>query len=359
MSGIVRASTLDVTIDGTPVDCLAADWSLSYEQSVGEASITLIIPPAGVGEYYSDVTITANGHLRFTGFLMQYDRVLYPRQGTIPVMGRLWRAQQFLLLEEFSNEEKGLHLFDLAGGPATDQAIVQAVLDYIGLDTNGGVIGGTGRVMGATGPEEFVWKKDESALDYIQRIDKVSAGYRTFETAGGAIYRTQISSRPSGTPDFTLTEGVDIASGTSTRTVRDAYNAVRVAGYDVGDYADPRVFYIEESNPFQGGSNPTRVFDHTDKMIERRAESSPGSGMSCEAMCNFFLGEYNREVVKVSLTTPRADVFGPGQIHLVQGPGGAPDRLGTGELLWVQRVAGHYDQSGAFNQSLEYIGGGA
>jgi len=52
-------------------------------------------------------------------------------------------------------------------------------------------------------------------------------------------------------------------------------------------------------------------------------------------------------------------LFGPGQIHLVQGPGGTAARLGTGEKLWVQRAAGNYDQMGKFSQTLNYIAPGA
>ncbi len=81
--------------------------------------------------------------------------------------------------------------------------------------------------------------------------------------------------------------------------------------------------------------------------------------MSCERMAEYWLGELNREVVKVTMTTPRSDVIGPGQIHLVQGPGGSADRLGVGERLWVQTCTGEMTNSGQFSQTVSYIGGGA
>jgi hypothetical protein len=240
-----------------------------------------------------------------------------------------------------------LLLDDLAGGPATDEDIVDAVLTLVGVDLLGGTIGGTGTLMGTVAPGEFTWNENETALEYIQRIDSISLGYRTFESAAGQIYRTQISSRPSGSPDFTFTEGVDIREGHSGRTVQEAYNAARVGGYAVGDF------------PFQGGANPDRVFSFTSSMIERRAEISGGDGISCEAVALYWLGELNREVVRLTMVTPRADLIGPGQVHLVQAAGGAAGRLGIGEKLWVQRVDVELAASGQFSQSITYIGGGA
>lgn len=364
MPGTVRALSQTVDFNGTTLtQVLGWRWSLGYDLAVGEASITLPVV-SGAGTYYDDVTITVDGHDRWSGMLVQWDYSLYPRSVTMICKGRLDRARQYRLPNSIP-KDKGLALADLIGttAGATDQAIVQAVLDYIGLSTNGGSIGGTGTVMGTIAKEEFTWQTSESALDYIQKIDSISLGYRTFETAGGAIFRSQISSRPSGSfplgdHEFEFTEGVDIREGSTNRTVQEAYNAVRVSGYAVGDYADPRVFYIAETNPFQGGSNPNRVFEFTNSMIERRANVSPGLGMSCESMCNYWLGELNREIVKVSMTTPRMDVYGPGQIHLVQGPGGAPDRLGVGENFWTQRVDGTYDTNGALSHTFAYIGGG-
>jgi hypothetical protein len=280
---------------------------------------------------------------------------LYPRGAAIVAAEPLYLAQQYSLPDELVD---GLTLDDLTGGPATDEDIVSAALTYGGLGAYMGSIGGTGTVMGSVAREEYVWKQSETLLTYIGRIDAISLGYKTFWN-GSDIVRQQISSRPSGSPDYTFTEGVDISDGNTTRTIREAYNAVRVSGYAVGDYADPRVFYIAESNDFQGGGNPDRVFPYSNPMIERRADSSPGLGMSCESMCNYFLGELNREVVKVSMRTPRDEQFLPAQVHLVQAAGGLADRLNVAEKLWVLRVDGSYAESGAVSQLVSYVGGGA
>lgn len=357
MPGTVRDLNPQVVFNGTTLSqVLSFRWSLGYDMGAGEATITLPVV-SGAGTYYDDVSIVVDGTERWSGQFYQWDYSFYPRSVTMQCKGRLYRASQFKLpLEIALSIDKGLLLEDLIGASGgTDQIIVQAVLDYIGLTLNGGSIGGTSKVMGIIAPEEFAWSVSDTALSYIQKIDAVSQGYRTFESAGGSIFRSQISSRPAGSPDFSFTQGVDIVEASSSRTVQDAYNAVRIGGYAVGDYLDPRVVYAEESNPFQGGSNPTRVFSWDNSMIERRAEASPGTGQSCEAMADFWLGELNREIVKVTMRTPRSDVIGPGQIHLVD----AVNRIGVGEHLWVQRVDGELSQGGAFSQSMTYIGGGA
>jgi hypothetical protein len=311
-----------------------------------------------LGTYFDDVSISVDGQTRWSGIFLQWDFALFPRQVTMQCKGRLEYASRFKLdIEAVREEDKGLLLDDFVFSTPTDENIVTSVLDYIGLDANGGSIDGTGRTYGTIANQEFVWAVNDSALSYIQKIDGVSAGYRTFESVDGQIFRTEISSRPSGSPDLTFTEGIDIKEASSSRTVQNAYNGVRIGGYSVGDYADPRVWLEIEGNPFMSASNP-RIYSYDNSMIERRAEDSPGDGMSCERMAEFWLGELNREIVTVQMTTPRSDLIGPAQIHLVQGPGGQAYRLGVGEPLWVQRVEGTLDQSGAFSQTMTYVGGG-
>ena len=149
--------------------------------------------------------------------------------------------------------------------------------------------------------------------------------------------------------DFTV--GLDIVEGKNTRSVTEAFNAVRVSGYAVGDYLDPRVWYEEGSTGVVEG---VQVYEFNSPMIERRANSSAGQGISCEAMAGFWLGELNREIIKLSMTTPRNDDIGPGQIHEIHNG----SRLGIAERLWVQRVDKNYAANGQVSQTITYIGGG-
>jgi hypothetical protein len=354
MTGTVRTTTLGVTLNGNTVtQPLSARVSIGYDLSYAEATVVCASIPSG--SYYDPLVINMNGSTRFSGVLAQKDFSLYPRAITLVGRGNLWKAAKYRLDDETVNPETGLSLLELLGASSgTDEEIVTAVLNRVGLS---GSISGTGRTLGTIAPEEYAWRINETALDYIQRLDRICLGYRTFETLAGSIFRSQITSRPSAASSMTFEEGVDISDGGASRSVQEAFNAVRVGGYAVGDYLDPRVYYVESSNDFQGGGNPNAVFTLESPMIERKDEASAGEGISCEVVADYWLHELNREIVKVTLTTPRDDDVGPGQLHTVQGPAGAADRLGTGEKMWVQRVDVSIDQSGAFSQQITYIGG--
>lgn len=352
MPGFMRQSDLTVTIGGQNVaNAAAAQVTLGYDMAFATASVTCAGTNPG-GTYYDDVNIMVNGEHWFSGLLLQVDYNLYPRQVTLQCKGRLWLANQYKLAGSDIDHNEGLPLLDLLGSETgSDEQIVQAVLDRAGVSLNGGSIGGTGEQLGSVAPDQFSWRDGESALDYINRIDGISAGYRTFESTGGSIFRSNVSTVPDGGTDMTFTEGFDIAQGQGQRSVQEAFNAVRVSGYDVGDFLDPRVFYVEEGSSVLNG---TRVFTFNSPMIERRADSSPGFGISCERVANYWLHELNREIIRLTMTTPRNDNIGPGQIHRINGA----ERLGISNDLWVQRIDKTYAASGQISQSITYIGGG-
>jgi hypothetical protein len=351
----VRTTSINVVVGGSSIDnVISATSSLGYDMNYGSAQIEVAGPPAPATYYDTvDIYVTVDGNTQhwFSGLLVQVEFNLFPRKTTMQCRGRMFMLEQFKMQGEINPADGAVFLDDITGGPASDQTIVSQVIDTVGLSLNGGTIGGTGTIMGTVAPEEFGWKSGESALSYIQRIDSISLGYRTFESTGGSIFRSQISSVPSGGTDYDFTEGLDIVEGKNTRSVTEAFNAVRVGGYAVGDYADPRVWYAEGSEAVVTG---TQVYSFNSPMIERRAESSPGQGISTEAVANYWLGEVNREIIKLSMTTPRNDDIGPGQIHQINNG----TRLGISERLWVQRVDKTYAQSGAVSQSITYIGGG-
>ncbi|HEY1292931.1 MAG TPA: hypothetical protein VGJ60_07630 [Chloroflexota bacterium] len=84
-------------------------------------------------------------------------------------------------------------------------------------------------------------------------------------------------------------------------------------------------------------------------------------GMDCETVAKARLLEIARETVTGSLTTAQDTLIAPGQIHLVQGPAGLPDRLGTGEPLWCQGNDFELEvRAGApvLTQTPTYLGGG-
>src|SRR4029453_5320446 len=148
---------------------------------------------------------------------------------------------------------------DLAGGTGTpDETQVLTVLTTCGV-TNGqdggavttATVGGTGKALGSIyngdpddvfTPGPYWWAEGEPGLSVIERLDEVSVPddasgrYRTFESLGGTIYRTKLSTTPAGTADCRDGEGGDVREARITRDPAGAANKVTVNGapLDVG-----------------------------------------------------------------------------------------------------------------------------
>ena len=376
MTLIVRQPYAAATLAGASVgSILSARCSFGFDQRVSEAYITVpTVPPSG--KQWDPVVLTlgatqASAQVRFTGVLLEYDYTLWPRAVTLVCRGNLYRAAVFE-----NTTTIGTDLTN-AGAGQTDVAMVKQVLNAVpGLLYNAVNIGGTGKLLGTanvqvsssgfgniyTGP--FTWggpgllnqSVGEKALDCIQRIDEISEGYRLFETLGGTIYRFQISGRPRNASDFTFTEGQDIFQGSSQRTLIPARNRFVVNGWDYGTGA-PATLFALASAPFTPGLDQTMAF--SSPMIEKAhiadtLSNGTSNGQSCEAIANYLNGEYNREIVKLRMTTPRDDLIGPGQTHSILSQG----RLGISEPLWVQHVDVELSANGEFSQTMTYIGGG-
>lgn len=361
-----RVGYLSVTLNGTVLtNVRSARVSLGFDQAISEASVVLAAEPAGSGTYDDDVSISMgagpNNVLRFSGLFKQYDRTLWPRSVTLIARGRLSKAAEFkntyTIAEAAALQSSGIPgvtASELLGvATATDQTLVFAALQRVdGLDVDPANIGGTGTDLGGLPPDALAWGYDETALSFIQKIDSSSQGFRTFESIGGTIYRAQIAGWPgaSGTEDFTFTEGLDISDGRSTRTILEQRDTARVDGYDYGIGAGTITF---SSTPT---SNPKVIQFSTS--LAGHINSGAGIGFACEDIANYLLSEWDRELVRITLTTPRDDVIGPGQTHLVTTASGIPDRFGTAEPMWVQHVEISVDEKGRFRQTITYLGGG-
>lgn len=371
-------------------------WPTTNATTVTDGGVTW--QESGADVVYNDaVTLTmgaGNNVLRFKGLVRKLEYSLFPRGVAIQCVGYL------TLVHEYQNTEGttdvgGLSLEVLTGSATpTDQQVVTAVLARTGIDTAlyTGHIGGTGVTWGSRSTlqnYQYVWRAammpganvvvsgyggvGQSALDYIQAWDKVSAVYtnatspagfyRTYETVNG-IFRSLIGGRPRSTVDLTFTEGVDIeASGIGTREFPVA-NAAYVTGADFGiaganpvRNVDGSTFVGQSSNPFQPSTRPV-TYEFSSPFIEWALEADGGIGMNCERVGNALLQDLNRETVTVRFRTPRDVLVLPGYTILVQGPGGQPDRLGMGEPLWVDEVTSGVDENAAFYQDITGTGGG-
>lgn len=376
MPTVVRNPYVSATLAGVSVgQILSARCSFGFDLRVSEAYITVPVPPT-TGYYWDPVVLTmgatpGTARTRFTGVLLEKDYSLWPRAVTLVCKGNLYRAAIF--------ENTNVLGTDLTNNSAgqTDQAMVNQVLGAVtGLSYNTANIGGTGKTFGKvavqvassgwgniyTGP--FTWggpgllnqSVGETALSFIERLDSVCEGYRLFETSGGTLYRFQISGRPRNAWDLTFTEGVDIFSGQSQRTLIQARNRILVNGYDRGIDTPNNFFILTYATLATSGLDQTYAFQSP--MIEQ-TKIADGTAQSCEAVATYLINEFDREIVKLQMVTPRDDMIGPGQTHLIQGgPGGTVGRLGIGEPLWVNRVDVEVSEQGAFSQTVTYIGGG-
>lgn len=368
-TAIVRTPVCTVTYAGNVLTQITGvSVTAGLDQRVMECRVTMPVKP-GSGGHLDTLVISAgasSGTARtiFSGVTVQGEYQLWPRQFVLIGRGSLYSALTYVNWEGATQDggPGGLLLDDLTGGPATDQDIVKAVLDKVGVSYTAGNIGGTGTLLGTQADEAFMWRVGQSALDYIDSIDRISAVadpgafYRTYETVGGVIHRSLVGGRPRSTADATYTEGTNISSGSSTRSVLDLYNYVAVSGYDYGDGTGPVQFVLAGSNDFQDINHP-HTYSFASQMIERELAAEPGDGISCEDVATALAADVNREVVRLQgLETPLDDAVGPGATLLVQGPGGAPVRLGIGEKMWLQSIT--ITPMPAYKQSYTCLGGG-
>lgn len=358
-------------------------------------------------------TIPGNGlALRFAGYRRNPRYDMYPRGVSHDCIGVLGRAAETYLQHDLVDVYGGLLPQNLvtAGDPGMDSrglctadAIIAATLNYCLVPFDRANIGSTGRYYGNLGHwKSFVWKSGgpdaetliqnpfsfsragESGLDYIHRYNQIEAEmssdglsggfYRTIESLGGSVFTVRIGGRPRADVDvdpafgeqMIFEEGKNIL--TDSASFERQYpigNRTLVVGMDTG-LGYPHHFEVAGSNPFMDSGE--RHYDPnppSGDMIEWSTKAQAdafGFGMDAETVANARQLEVNRETPTGSLRTAEDWLIGPVQTHLVQGPAGLADRLGTGEKLWVQANEQQFeltsDGAPVYTQTPSYIGGG-
>lgn len=349
MANSVWTPTVSVLLNGSPLSGVTkARASASFTDQVSKAYVQVHPAPTWIEGDTLVVTMGGgnNDVTRFTGVVYEGDYLNDDPTFELVARGPLEKARRYR-----NNVPNGLTLDDLTGGPATDQVIARAVLTTAGVSFVSGNIDGTGITRGSLAPSAYTWRNGETALDYLARLSQASVGYRMVETIGGAVLRVQVYGRPDGTSVFTLTEGVDIFGGGHTqRETFSKYTAVTITGFDYGD-GNGRVTF-SDPDPTPGGVDP---FVFSSDMIERALDADAGQGISAEAVGAWARAEVNRETIRTSsVSTPRDDLFGPGQTHTIDSP-----RLGlTSEKMWLFAVTCEVNDQW-FTQTMDYIGGGS
>ena len=364
----IRKPSIVVKLNGstTLTDVLSVRTQHGFNLRVAEAQVTLRALPAGIQpwdeiEIRMDANTTPATTVRFVGYFVSADNQLYPKETILHCRGRLALAE---VLEAEVNVDMSSYAYWLIYGGSyghTDEVMVTTILyicrSALVPDPAPAAIGGTGKTLGTVSwGRGFGWDAGETGLSFIDRLDAVCLGYRTYDTFDGTITRKQISSIPASVPDFTFAEGVDIYRATETKSILEARNRIVVKGFPGWDSKTPITYTAEGGNPFLlevGGSQWYMTQNIDSPMIEKELEADAGDGLSCEEVANWQLDELNCYAEKVVLTTPRADVIAPGDTIAVS----APIRLGVGNNFWVQEVDCEINRQNAFSQVLTCIRG--
>lgn len=400
-----RTTTLEVYLhDGVEWQydrtAYAVSCSFGFDQRYAEATIRRTGGGEIAVQYWSEVEIrlaatpgTLDGEgrppVRFKGHVVPVENALYPIDNVLTCRGRLYRAA-FVK----NTVAGGTPMADPATGTA-DEAMVQTVLTTCGVPFDPAQIGGTGKALGSLWvdlatvltPGPFTWAEGQSGLDFIEALDAASvpdtpAGgvpvgrYRTFESLNGEIHRIPLATVPAATPDFSFEEGVDVVDARINRDPAGSANRITVTGAPMpmkmtlteGETgvvfgSEARFTVVSEFAPYlppglpdgpEGFPSVTATF--SSPLIEKGATADPEypeDVLSCQAVADFLLAEYNTVLDTLEFSTPRDDLLGPGQtVHLTSTRLGLtdPDRH-----YWLQHLEIVFDERGAITQRLRCL----
>lgn len=379
---VVRRPRFRVLINGTDASDAVVNFRTehSFAQATATATVTLANsglrypgqpPPAVNLSYWATVEIRAGAPpyewagdpgtlpLRFTGYVTQVGRGLFPAQVTLSCRGKLAKCEMFgnRNTQEVGAGAEILRGTDLTkdGHGETDEGMVAHILSQSGL-VNGvdfsftqgdaaSSVGGTGIVFGRSSDESFIWQWGTPGISMIQQLEQITLGFRTFERPDGVIVRQKITPRPDRDPVAYFTEGRDIERADSTDDPVRGKNLVTVTGSSDSSGTDR--FTVKQRNIYMP-SDFTYVLENVSSpMLERETAAESGTGLSCEQVAYWKLDDLNRLFIVVNLTTPRDDALAPGETIQVT----SPARLGVNQRLWVQSVTCEVGDSG-FRQSV-------
>jgi hypothetical protein len=371
MTVIIRKPAHTVVVNGsTLTDVLSARTQHGYNLSVAEAEIETRSLPTGL-EPLQTAVISMGGtagtsHMRFNGMVIASEPQYYPQTYKLVCRGNLIKADLY-----HCPQSNGVDMSGEDGSMAgdTDENYVWSMLQNAGLYSTRYTldIDGTSTTMGTVSGGRkhgaFIFLPSETALSWIQKLDAICLGYRTFDMLDGTIARKQITATPGTTAAFTFTEGVDIFRAPAQDSVIDAKNRIMVTGFSDGiseaasAYVHHKHYEVQAHNPwFTYGSDTGGWFyvphQISSPMIERSLTADSGAGLACQDVANWLLAELNQRRIRVTLTTPRDDLIEPGDTIAID----STTRLGINQNFWVQQVECSLDRKNHFEQVLTCLG---
>jgi hypothetical protein len=350
----------------------AVSSHLGFDVQVPTCQIKFITDP-GVSAW-DEVTFDAGrspaapagSKRRFTGWLAPNKTGTGWRNGlTLMCSGHLRKAQIVEAPNDEDAETEGLppapHILaegtDLSIDPVTllpwsDADMVLWVLAACGLDEWIGGIDGTGRLLGTEVPEQFIWRRGQSALDFINQLDATCLGFRTYEDQDGYIWRKQILPNvPFVQPGvIDLYEALHILPGLEVKRLTDHLaNKVIVQGFDDGSGA-LRHYLNVAADEIPAGV-PTRTATLASPMIESELESE-GIGLSCEAVATWQADEVSQVKLEATVPTWRDDLFVPGAtgyLNIVR-------PFFVQQSLWIRSIETSVARKQLFKQTVGLYG---
>lgn len=369
-----------VTVGGVDVTTkvvLPLTWTYGFDLRIAEATLRFHELPAGLTNW-SEVSISA-GRVgtgttgvvqRFSGYCYDTTWELWPLTMTVPCRGHLVLADVVKVPEDEEAEQEGLPLvaeylapgIDLSANPNTgaawtDTDMVLWVLNKCGLGTKVIAIGGTGQTLGTLAFDQFTWKRGQSGLQYIESLDQICLGYRTYDTVGG-IRRTLVSPRtPFLDNRIDVNEAGHLLAGSNTTVqLASTANRVVVTGMDYGGLAMVAIETDTHVAAPPGAAYVTHYF--RSPMIELDEPDPDGIGLSCREVAQWQLLEKNSKYFESNLVTWQDNLFTPGDTAYQNSPHmGGPNELssfgeGVQQSLWIRRATGEIGADGSFTQRL-------
>jgi hypothetical protein len=396
MTATVLRSSLAVTIGGADVTeyVLDVSWSHGISQRIGSASLQFSALPSG-GARWDEITITAGivGRTvvqRFGGYVQDLKLNHWTPTVSLKATGYLGLTSVTKASSDESAElgeaqaaagnlgtvtptvidgvtyylytpptsttttqqVAGVDLSD-GGAGQTDVEMIALILDRCGLTAKVGSLGGLPHTLGTQARDQFVWRRDQTALAAIGRIDDVSLGYRTIDVPG-TISRQLVGPRtPGSISTISLTEGVDVLAGASIDDPREGTaNRVTVSGWD--NRQGTRVVSATGGSPEvlpSGLLYQTKTYNS--ELIEKTWLADVGEGLSCEEVALWHLREDSISWRRLTLATWRDDEISPGdQINVT-----LPHMAGGGYtgVAWVESVRGSLDRLKVWRQDLTLV----
>lgn len=383
----VRQPVVRVTVDGAVVtNVLGARVSYGFDQQVSQATIrcTSKVPWA---HKWSEVWVwlgVNSSYLatpRFRGYLLDQNTNAYPGEWTLVCYGKLVKAQ--------INRNDAISGTDLSlgGNGQTDQNMVMSVLNACGgtvvytpsIEGTGKVFGTTVRLTDDAGnplqdpyghpsDRRFTWEEKESGLSFIQRLDSICLGYRTFDLPqAGGIVRRQIFTIPPAQAAGTITDAdILLEGGHYEDTAREVYNRVHITGMSNGSIQAGTITVAWQEEAYREALNPDLVKSDTgyntwemnSPMLELSEAGGTNvlggtAGLDCGAVAAWQLGEHNR--VPAKLVTPLlidTQIY-PAEVYKI-----TSTRLDTDRTWQAQHVEIGVDQ-GKFDHVVTWVGGDA